>query len=68
MISTPAWSTKWIPGQAPKLHRETLSQKKKNKTKENKTNKQKEWQGRKSLPALRLEIEFEWIQTIVAQK
>ena len=30
-----AWSTKWVPGQ-PELHRETLSQKDKNKTKQNK--------------------------------
>jgi hypothetical protein len=30
LSSRPAWSTKWVPGQ-PRLHRETLSQKTKNK-------------------------------------
>jgi hypothetical protein len=35
LSSRPAWSTKWVPGQ-PGLHRETLSQK----TKQKKTNKQ----------------------------
>jgi hypothetical protein len=32
LISRPAWSTEWVPGQ-PGLHRETLSQKTKTKTK-----------------------------------
>jgi hypothetical protein len=40
LSSSPAWSTKLVPGQ-PGLHRETLSQKNKN-SKQNKTNKQKE--------------------------
>jgi hypothetical protein len=31
LISRPAWSTDWVPGQ-PGLHRETLSRKKKKKT------------------------------------
>jgi hypothetical protein len=31
----PAWSTEWVPGQ-PRLHRETLSQKKKRKKKKKK--------------------------------
>jgi hypothetical protein len=35
LISRPAWSTEWVPGQ-PELHRETLSEKTKNKTKQNK--------------------------------
>jgi hypothetical protein len=34
----PAWSTEWVPGQ-PGLHRETLSQKNNNKTKQNKQTK-----------------------------
>ena len=33
MSSSPTWSTKQVPGQAPKLHRETLSQKTKAKQK-----------------------------------
>jgi hypothetical protein len=33
LISRPAWSTEWVPGQ-PRLHRETLSQKKKNEEEE----------------------------------
>jgi hypothetical protein len=35
LSSRPAWSTEWVPGQ-PGLHRETLSQKKEKKRKENK--------------------------------
>jgi hypothetical protein len=40
LSSRPAWSTEWVPGQ-PGLHRETLSQKKQNKTKQNKTKQNK---------------------------
>ena len=36
LSSRPAWSTEWVPGQSG-LHRETLSQKTKTKTKQNKT-------------------------------
>ena len=39
LSSRPAWSTKGSPGQ-PGLYRETLARKNKNKTKQNKTNKQ----------------------------
>jgi hypothetical protein len=38
LSSRPAWSTQWVPGQ-PGLHRETLSRKTKNKTKQKQTNK-----------------------------
>jgi hypothetical protein len=38
LSSRPAWSTKWVPGQ-PGLYRETLSQKTKQKKKQNKTKK-----------------------------
>jgi hypothetical protein len=40
LSSRPAWSTKLVPGQ-PGLHRETLSQKNKQKTKERKEKKRK---------------------------
>ena len=41
LSSRSAWSTERVLGQAPKLHRETLSRKNKNKNKKTKTNKQK---------------------------
>jgi hypothetical protein len=40
LSSRPAWSTEWVPGQ-PGLHRETLSEKTKHKTKQNKQTKKK---------------------------
>jgi hypothetical protein len=56
LSSRPAWSTEWVPGQ-PGLHRETLSQKNKNKKPTNQTNKQA---NKKITTPSPPKIRFEW--------